>query len=135
MTIAHVVPPIIVALAKHPIVSNYNLSSIKCLFSGAALGADLAIPGAMLTGLIARAGHALRHEGGYFGWWTCANKLNLALAAGLALPALQALGYVPGSTSEPALTALALIYAALPCLLKAGAAALLWHHRHPLDCT
>lgn len=106
-----------------------------CLFSGAALGADLAIPGAMLTGLIARAGHALRHEGSYFGWWTCANKLNLALAAGLALPALQALGYVPGSTSEPALTALALIYAALPCLLKAGAAALLWHHRHPLDCT
>jgi acyl-CoA synthetase (AMP-forming)/AMP-acid ligase II len=36
-----VVPPIIVALAKHPMVSNYNLSSIKTLFSGAApLGAD-----------------------------------------------------------------------------------------------
>ena len=44
MTIAHVVPPIIVALAKHPIVSNYNLSSIKCLFSGAApLGSDTEI--------------------------------------------------------------------------------------------
>jgi GPH family glycoside/pentoside/hexuronide:cation symporter len=104
-----------------------------CLFSGAALGADLAAPGALLAGVIRRAGHALRHEGSYFGWWTCANKLNLALAAGLSLPALQALGYAPGSSSESALTALAAIYAALPCLLKAAAAALLWHHRHHLD--
>ena len=104
-----------------------------CLFSGAALGADLAIPGALLTGVIQRAGHALRFEGSYFGWWTCANKLNLALAAGLSLPALQALGYAPGSTSEPALSALALVYAALPCALKLAAAGLLWTYRHHLD--
>ena len=104
-----------------------------CLASGAALGADLAIPGALLAGVIARAGDALRHEGSYFGWWTCANKLNLALAAGLALPALQALGYAPGARSEAALVSLALIYAALPCLLKGAAAALLWHHRFHLD--
>ncbi len=104
-----------------------------CLLTGVALGADLAVPSALLAGVIQRAGHALQHEGSYFGWWTCANKLNLALAAGLALPALQALGYAPGARDEAALTALALIYAALPCLLKAGAAALLWHHRHQLD--
>ncbi len=104
-----------------------------CLFSGAALGADLAVPGALLAGVISRAGHALRHEGSYFGWWTCANKLNLALAAGLALPLLQGLGYAPGARSESALTALALIYAAVPCLLKAGAATLLWTQRHHLD--
>jgi Na+/melibiose symporter-like transporter len=104
-----------------------------CIGSGAALGADLAVPGAMLTGVINRAGHALRHEGSYFGWWTSANKLNLALAAGLSLPVLQALGYAPGATSAPALNALAMVYAALPCLLKAAAAALLWHHRHHLE--
>ena len=104
-----------------------------CIASGAALGADLAVPGALLTGVIQRAGHALRHEGNYFGWWTCANKLNLALAAGLALPALQALGYAPGATSPSALQALALVYAAAPCLLKAGAAGLLWHFRSHLD--
>ena len=104
-----------------------------CLCSGAALGADLAIPGALLTSVIQRAGHALRFEGSYFGWWTCANKLNLALAAGLSLPALQALGYAPGSTSEPALSALALVYAALPCALKLAAAGLLWTYRHHLD--
>ena len=104
-----------------------------CLLTGVALGADLAVPSALLAGVIQRAGHALQHEGSYFGWWTCANKLNLALAAGLALPALQALGYAPGARDGAALGALALIYAALPCLLKAGAAALLWHHRTLLD--
>ncbi len=104
-----------------------------CLASGAALGADLAIPGALLAGVIRRAGHALHHEGHYFGWWTCINKLNLALAAGLALPLLQGLGYAPGARDAGALAALALIYATLPCLLKLAAAALLWHHRHALD--
>ncbi len=106
---------------------------VICLCSGAALGADLVIPGALLTSVVQRAGHALRFEGSYFGWWTCANKLNLALAAGLSLPALQALGYAPGSTSEPALSALALVYAALPCALKLAAAGLLWTYRHHLD--
>ena len=104
-----------------------------CLVTGAALGADLAIPSALLTGVIARAGHALRHEGSYFGWWTCGNKLNLALAAGLALPALQWLGYTPGASNPQGLSALAQIYAGLPCLLKLAAAGLLWHHRHLLD--
>ncbi len=104
-----------------------------CIASGAALGADLAVPGALLTGVVQRAGHALRHEGNYFGWWTCANKLNLALAAGLALPALQWLGYAPGASGDGALTALATVYAAVPCLLKAGAAGLLWTFRNHLD--
>ncbi len=104
-----------------------------CIGSGIALGADLAVPGALLTGVIQRAGHAQAHEGRYAGWWACANKLNLALAAGLALPALQALGYTPGGTSPAGLAALALVYAAVPCVLKAGAAGLLWTFRHQLD--
>ena len=38
-----VVPPIVLALAKHPLVDQYDLSSVERLFSGAApLGADLA---------------------------------------------------------------------------------------------
>jgi len=40
--VAHIVPPVAVALAKHPAVDNYDLSQLKCLFSGAApLGAEL----------------------------------------------------------------------------------------------
>ncbi len=97
-----------------------------CLLSGVALGADLTVPGTLLTGVIARAGHAQRLEGLYFGWWNFATKLNLALAAGLALPALQALGYTPGTRSDAGLSALTWAYCALPCVLKLCAAVLLW---------
>lgn len=39
---AHLVPPIILALAKHPMIDNYDLSSLKCIVSGAApLGLDI----------------------------------------------------------------------------------------------
>ncbi|KAJ3194448.1 hypothetical protein HK101_002663 [Irineochytrium annulatum] len=42
VTMAHIVPPIVVALAKHPIVDSYDLKSLKYLFSGAApLGVEL----------------------------------------------------------------------------------------------
>jgi Na+/melibiose symporter-like transporter len=52
--------------------------------------------------------------------------MNLALAAGIALPALAMLGYVPqGKNSAESLTYLAAIYALLPCVLKAIAAAAL----------
>jgi len=96
-----------------------------CLASGVALGADLTLPGAMLAGVIQRAGHAERGEGAYFGWWNFATKLNLALAAGLALPLLQLAGYTPGQRDGGGQLALVLAYCALPCLLKLAAAALL----------
>lgn len=106
---------------------------IVCLASGFALGADLALPGALLAGVIQRAGRSGRAEGAYFGWWGFTAKLNLALAAGLALPLLQVFGYTPGSRDPDALLALALAYCVLPCLLKLAAAVLLhrlWL-RHP----
>ena len=99
-----------------------------CLASGAALGADLAIPGALLAGVIQRAGLAGRAEGAFFGWWNAATKLNLALAAGLALPLLQLLGYAPGQRGAPALQALTFAYCLLPCILKLTAAGLLYRH-------
>ena len=97
-----------------------------CVASGIALGADLALPGALLAGVIQRAGHGQRLEGAYFGWWNFATKLNLALAAGIALPLLGAFGYTPGSQDAGALQALTTAYCLLPCLLKLAAAALLW---------
>jgi GPH family glycoside/pentoside/hexuronide:cation symporter len=99
-----------------------------CLASGAALGADLAVPAALLAGVIQRAGLAGRAEGAFFGWWNAASKLNLALAAGLALPLLQALGYAPGQRDPQALQALTLAYCVLPCALKLAAVALLYRH-------
>lgn len=96
-----------------------------CTLSGIALGADLALPPALLARVLALGPHGGTHEGAYFGLWNFANKMNLALAAGLALPVLQALGYTPGAREPAALEALAFAYAVLPCLLKLGAAALL----------
>src|SRR5512137_1204423 len=99
--------------------------ALICTLSGIGLGADLALPPALLARVIGRSGHSGAHEGAYFGLWNFANKMNLALAAGLALPVLEALGYAPGARDGTALDALAFAYAVLPCLLKLAAAALL----------
>ena len=97
-----------------------------CMLSGAALGADLVMPGAMLAGLIARAGDLGRAQGAYYGWWAFAAKLNLALAAGLALPLLSFFAYAPGTREPQALQALTFAYCLLPCVLKLAAGALLF---------
>ncbi|MCA1605082.1 MAG: AMP-binding protein, partial [Acidobacteria bacterium] len=36
VTLTHLVPPIVLALSKHPVVDNYDLSKLKTIFSGAA---------------------------------------------------------------------------------------------------
>ena len=99
---------------------------LVCMASGAALGTDLAFPGALLAGAIAGAGHRGRAEGAYFGWWNFATKLNLALAAGLALPLLALAGYAPGQRDPQALAALTFAYCLLPCALKLAAAGALY---------
>jgi GPH family glycoside/pentoside/hexuronide:cation symporter len=98
-----------------------------CLVSGLALGADLALPAAIAADLGQRRGQA----GACFGLWNLVAKLNLALAAGLSLPLLAALGYVPGSGAG--LPALVFAYALLPLAGKALAGALLWRWRNSLE--
>jgi Na+/melibiose symporter-like transporter len=100
--------------------------ALVCALSGIALGTDLALPGALLAGLIQASGQSGRAEGAYFGWWNFAIKLNLALAAGLALPALALFGYAPGARDAQALQALMVAYCVLPCALKLAAAACLY---------
>ena len=97
-----------------------------CALSGVALGTDLALPSALLAGQIQANGDLGKSEGAYFGWWNFATKLNLALAAGLALPLLALFGYAPGVRSPQALQALVIAYGVLPCLLKIAAAACLY---------
>lgn len=98
-----------------------------CLASGLALGADLSLPAAIAADLGERQGQA----GACFGVWNFVAKLNLALAAGLALPLLALLGYVPASGAG--LPALSFAYALLPLAFKALAAGLLWRWRHALE--
>jgi len=99
---------------------------VVCALSGLALGSDLALPGALLAGVIADAGDRGKSDGTYFGWWNLATKLNLALAAGVALPLLGWLGYAPGARGESALQVLTFAYCLLPCALKALAASALY---------
>jgi Na+/melibiose symporter-like transporter len=91
---------------------------IVCALSGVALGTDLTLPSALLAGLIGQLGERGQREGAYFGWWSFAAKLNLALAAGLALPLLAWFGYVPGARDDAALQTLTIAYCLLPCVLK-----------------
>jgi Na+/melibiose symporter-like transporter len=104
--------------------------AVVCLASGLALGADLALPPALLAdiseGQRARAG-----AGAYFGWWNLVAKLNLALAAGIALPALALFGYRPGGAEG--LLALSLVYCLLPVAFKLVAALLAWRWQYSLE--
>ncbi len=112
--------------------------AIICAITGFALAADLAIPPAMLAALTERERPLPRATS--FGIWHLVTKLNLALAAGIGLPLLGFLGYVPSAATAmagpsidapadgfaagdaPGTLALVLVYAGLPCLLKLIAA-------------
>ena len=60
VTRGFVVPPIVLALAKHPAVDNYDLSSLRQIVSGAApLGADLAAAASERTGTEVVQGYGL----------------------------------------------------------------------------
>ncbi len=97
---------------------------VVCIASGVALGADLALPPALLADAIEK-NNAREQTGSYFGIWTFATKANLALAAGLALPVVSAFGYRSGEPTSN-VVALTLAYTVLPCVLKLCALALLW---------
>jgi acyl-CoA synthetase (AMP-forming)/AMP-acid ligase II len=59
-TLLHVVPPVIVALAKHPSVACHDFSSVRKLFSGAApLGADVIEQCVRRVGCVVQQGYGL----------------------------------------------------------------------------
>lgn len=146
--------------------------AVVCVLSGAAFGADLALPAALLADIArgvsagCRGGDAMlataaprendsaasqieaqspshapaaadasagAQAGGYFGWWNLVSKLNLALAAGVALPLLDLAGYRPGVSDAAALSGLVAVYCGLPIVFKTLAAVLAWRWRHQLE--
>ncbi len=97
------------------------LYSVVCLAAGAALGADLALPTAMLADVIPA---EQRHNTGlYVGIWILIGKLALAIAAGVTLPLLGWFDYQPGvpATAAPLLY----LYVGFPIVLKVVAAVVL----------
>jgi glycoside/pentoside/hexuronide:cation symporter, GPH family len=99
-----------------------------CVVTGLALGADLAVPPAILARVIQAAGKGQSEEATYFGVWNFAIKFNLAAAAIISLPLIQIGGYRTGEhvASSSDTLALSLVYAALPCAMKLFAGLLLW---------
>ena len=98
--------------------------ALVCAASGLALGADLALPPALVADMIDADDHP--QPGAYYGLMSFFAKLTLALAAGLALPLLDLWGYAPGGDQ---LFALSATYALLPLAMKLGALAWFWRAR------
>jgi len=60
VTLAHLVPPIVLALSKHPVVDNYQLPKLKTIFSGAApLGEELTLACMDRLGVTIRQGYGM----------------------------------------------------------------------------
>ena len=60
VTYAHLVPPIVLALAKHPLVDKYDLAKLRVVFSGAApLGEDVARACAERLGCVVKQGYGM----------------------------------------------------------------------------
>ena len=89
-----------------------------CVLSGSALGADLAIPPAIIADRIA-AKKDQQLAGRFFAANAFCAKSALAIATGLSLPTLGALGYQPGQTITADVSLfLAMAYSLVPCIIK-----------------
>jgi GPH family glycoside/pentoside/hexuronide:cation symporter len=97
-----------------------------CVLSGLALGADLALPPVLLRGML-RTETQQDNATQYFAVLAFIPKAALAIASGFALMLLAQMGFTAGGdNSAEALSALAMLYALIPCLFKLISAALLW---------
>jgi glycoside/pentoside/hexuronide:cation symporter, GPH family len=103
---------------------------VICVLTGFAVGADLVLPASLQADVIDvdTAASGEQRSGIYLAIWGLATKLALALAVGIAFPLLAATGYDPGAgiKTETGLMVLALLYAAVPVVLKLTAIGLMW---------
>jgi len=96
-----------------------------CVLSGLALGADIALPPAILADLIHHS-RTQDHAAVQYSLLALFSKIGLALASAVVLPVLGLVGFVPMTSNTPhALLFLSMAYAVLPCVLKLAAASLL----------
>ncbi|MET1411902.1 MFS transporter [Roseibium sp. HPY-6] len=94
---------------------------VVCALSGLALGADLALPPAILADHI-EADDRQNDASRLFSIMAFLSKSALAVATGLALPMLGIFGYSPSVTMTPELNfVLSITYAGLPCVFKLAA--------------
>ncbi|MFP4098776.1 MAG: MFS transporter [Alphaproteobacteria bacterium] len=99
---------------------------VICVLSGAALGADLALPPSILADRVTRQS-AQGEATQYFALLAFIPKATMALASGISFLALDHLVFVAGANNDPAaMIGLVTLYALIPCLVKLAAAFYLW---------
>ena len=105
-----------------------DVFALICVLTGLCLGADLALPPAIQADVADwdRLRYRRNRTAGLFSLWNMASKLALAMAAGASLPLLGVLGLDQQTPTSSALTALAVIYALVPCVLKMTAVAMVY---------
>ena len=105
---------------------NVVAYAVICVLSGAALGADLSIPPAMMAARLAARGQMAQGSRA-FAVMNMIPKIALGVASGGALLALGQMGYKAGAADNApeVLALLAALYAGVPCVLKVGAAIML----------
>jgi GPH family glycoside/pentoside/hexuronide:cation symporter len=90
-----------------------------CILSGTALGADLALPPAILADHIQNGDRPV-FASRYYSVLAFLSKAMLAVATGIALPLLHFMGYEPGVRDMAG--HLPVVYALIPCVIKSVAA-------------
>ncbi len=117
------------ALATQLGPGQVEMFAVICLITGLCLGADLALPPAIQADVADwdRLRFRRNRTAGLFSLWNMSAKLALAAAAGFSLPLLGALGLDQATPTPLALTALAVIYALVPCVIKLSAVALVFN--------
>ena len=99
---------------------------IICIFSGMALGADLALPPSILADRITRQKNE-EEATQYYALIAFIPKMAIAIASGVSFIILDHLGFVVGQqNSLEVMQGLIVLYALVPCLIKLIAAYALW---------
>ncbi|MFP4312866.1 MAG: MFS transporter [Alphaproteobacteria bacterium] len=103
---------------------------IICVLSGIALGADLALPPAILADKIS-AQKTKSEATQHYALLAVIPKTAIALASGIAFITLDILGFEAAQdNTEQALFGLIALYALIPCFIKLAAAFILWRTFH-----
>lgn len=100
--------------------------AIICLLSGIALGADLALPTAIMADRVNQTNNETEATQ-FYGVLAFLPKLAVAVCSGLAFMTLDAIGFEAGANnSQTVLNGVVMMYAFVPCLIKLAAAFCLW---------
>lgn len=99
---------------------------IICVLSGMALGADLALPPAILADRVTRQ-KTEAEATQYYALIAFIPKMAIAIASGAAFLLLDRLGFIVGAeNSDEVMHGLIILYALVPCIIKLVAAIYLW---------